>query len=62
MSILVMGRIAAGTPISALQNPTHSISLSPDFLASGEHYALEIKGDSIIGVLGDHPGRASGTK
>ena len=53
MSIPVMGRIAAGTPISAIQNPTHSISLSPDFLAGGEHYALEVKGDSMIeaGIL-----------
>jgi repressor LexA len=52
-TIPVMGRIAAGTPISAIQNPTHSISLSPDFLASGEHYALEVKGDSMIeaGIL-----------
>jgi len=53
MSIPVMGRIAAGTPITAIQNPTHSITLSPDFLAGGEHYALEVKGDSMIdaGIL-----------
>jgi repressor LexA len=52
-SIPVMGRIAAGTPITAIQNPTHSITLSPDFLAGGEHYALEVKGDSMIdaGIL-----------
>jgi repressor LexA len=43
-----MVRIAAGTPISAIQNRSHSIALSPDFLASGEHYALEVKGDSMI--------------
>ncbi|MDB5589797.1 transcriptional repressor LexA [Enterovirga sp.] len=48
VSIPVMGRIAAGTPISAIQNRSHSIALSPDFLASGEHYALEVKGDSMI--------------
>jgi repressor LexA len=48
-SIPVMGRIAAGTPIAAIQNPSHSISLSADFLASGgDHYALEVKGDSMI--------------
>lgn len=54
VSIPVMGRIAAGTPISAIQSPSHSITVSPDFLASGgEHYALEVKGDSMIdaGIL-----------
>jgi repressor LexA len=46
--IPVMGRIAAGTPISAIQNNSHTISMSQDFLSSGEHYALEIRGDSMI--------------
>jgi repressor LexA len=52
-SIPVMGRIAAGTPVSAIQNRSHSISLSPDFLGSGEHFALEVRGDSMIdaGIL-----------
>lgn len=52
--IPVMGRIAAGTPISAIQSRSHSIAVSPDFLASGgEHYALEVRGDSMIdaGIL-----------
>jgi repressor LexA len=53
VAIPVMGRIAAGTPISALQSRSHSISLPPDFLGSGEHYALEVRGDSMIdaGIL-----------
>ena len=53
VQIPVMGRIAAGTPIAAIQNPSHSISLSPDFLAGGEHYALEVRGDSMVdaGIL-----------
>jgi len=53
LSIPVMGRIAAGTPISAIQNRSHSISISPDFLAAGEHYALEVRGDSMVdaGIL-----------
>jgi repressor LexA len=46
--IPVMGRIAAGTPISAIQNNSHTISVCQDFLSSGEHYALEIRGDSMI--------------
>jgi repressor LexA len=53
VQIPVMGRIAAGTPISAIQNTSHSITLSPDFLAQGEHYALEVRGDSMVeaGIL-----------
>lgn len=53
VSIPVMGRIAAGTPISAIQNRSHSITLSHDFLAQGEHYALEVRGDSMVeaGIL-----------
>jgi repressor LexA len=53
LSIPVMGRIAAGTPISAIQNRSHSVTLSPDFLTQGEHYALEVRGDSMVeaGIL-----------
>jgi len=49
----VMGRIAAGTPITALQSQGHAIPMSPDFLAGGEHFALEVKGDSMVeaGIL-----------
>jgi repressor LexA len=46
--IPVMGRIAAGTPISAIQNRSHTVDVSPDFLSHGEHYALEVRGDSMI--------------
>ena len=48
VTIPVMGRIAAGTPITALQSRSHTISLPPDMLPSGEHYALEVRGDSMI--------------
>ena len=54
-SVPVMGRIAAGTPISAIEHQTHSIAVSPDMLGSGEHYALEVKGDSMI-EAGIHDG------
>lgn len=47
-NIPVMGRIAAGVPISAIQNNTHDISVPVDMLGGGEHYALEVKGDSMI--------------
>jgi len=47
------GRIAAGTPIEALQTRSHTISVPPDMLGSGEHYALEVRGDSMVdaGIL-----------
>jgi repressor LexA len=48
VAIPVMGRIAAGTPISAIQSRSHTISLPPDMLTPGEHYALEVRGDSMI--------------
>ncbi|ESX45473.1 transcriptional repressor LexA [Mesorhizobium sp. RSR565B] len=48
ISIPVMGRIAAGVPIDAIQHQTHSISVPPDMIMGGEHYALEVKGDSMI--------------
>jgi repressor LexA len=53
ISIPVMGRIAAGTPISAIQARSHSIALPPDMLSSGEHFALEVRGDSMVeaGIL-----------
>lgn len=53
VTIPVMGRIAAGTPIAAIQEQSHSVTMSPDFLAGGEHYALEVRGDSMIeaGIL-----------
>ncbi|MGV1793905.1 transcriptional repressor LexA [Rhizobium lusitanum] len=47
-SVPVMGRIAAGVPISAIQNNTHDITVPADMLGSGEHYALEVRGDSMI--------------
>lgn len=46
--IPVMGRIAAGVPIAAIQNQTRTISLPPEMIGPGDHYALEVKGDSMI--------------
>ena len=53
VAVPVMGRIAAGTPISALQTRSHTIALPPEFLTAGDHYALEVRGDSMIeaGIL-----------
>ena len=48
VSIPVMGRIAAGTPISAIQSESHSVSVPAELIAGGEHFALEVRGDSMI--------------
>lgn len=47
-SIPLYGSIAAGTPIEAIRNEVSHIDLPPSLLSSGEHYALEVKGDSMI--------------
>jgi repressor LexA len=49
----LMGRIAAGTPISAIQTRVQTLAMPPEFLGSGEHFALEVRGDSMIeaGIL-----------
>ncbi len=47
----VMGRIAAGTPIEAIQNVSSHVAVPEQMLdAAGDHYALEVKGDSMIDV------------
>ncbi len=51
--IPLMGKIAAGVPISAIQHQTRSLALPPDMIGKGEHYALEVEGDSMVnaGIL-----------
>ncbi|WP_346912238.1 transcriptional repressor LexA [uncultured Roseibium sp.] len=53
IEVPVMGRIAAGVPIEAIQTHSHSITVPADLLGKGEHYALEVRGDSMIeaGIL-----------
>jgi repressor LexA len=46
--IPLMGRIAAGVPISAIEDHTDDIAVPPSMLGSGEHFALEVQGDSMI--------------
>ena len=53
IAVPVMGRIAAGTPIEAIQTRSHVINMPADLLTAGEHFALEVRGDSMIeaGIL-----------
>ncbi|MFB9149338.1 transcriptional repressor LexA [Roseovarius ramblicola] len=49
LSLPVMGRIAAGTPIEAIAHASHNISVPAGMISGqGDHYALEVKGDSMI--------------
>ena len=51
----LLGRIAAGTPIEAVRDATNMIDIPPGMLTSGDHYALEVDGDSMIDA-GIHDG------
>jgi len=53
IAVPVMGRIAAGTPIEAIQTKSHVISMPADMIGNGDHFALEVRGDSMIeaGIL-----------
>ena len=49
----LIGRIAAGAPIEALRDHSRTIDMPASMLGAGEHYALEVEGDSMIdaGIL-----------
>ena len=46
--ISVLGSIAAGTPIEAIQQEVDKVTLPEDLKNKGEHYGLKVKGDSMI--------------
>jgi repressor LexA len=53
----ILGRIAAGTPIDAIQHERERLPVPESMLGTGEHYVLEVQGDSMIeaGILdGDY--------
>jgi len=53
----VLGRIAAGTPIEAIQQERDRLPVPESLLGAGEHFILEVQGDSMInaGILdGDY--------
>lgn len=51
LELPVMGRIAAGVPIEAIAEVSHHIAVPGSMLSGrGEHYALEVRGDSMIGI------------
>ena len=46
--ISILGSIAAGTPIEAIQQEVDKVSLPEDLQNNGEHFGLKVKGDSMI--------------
>ncbi|MBC7141688.1 MAG: transcriptional repressor LexA [Rhodobacteraceae bacterium] len=49
LELPVMGRIAAGVPIEAISEVSHHVAVPGSMIAGrGQHYALEVKGDSMI--------------
>ena len=50
VALPLLGRIAAGTPIEALSDPTSHLELPASMIGNGDHFALEIVGDSMIGA------------
>ena len=53
VNVPLVGRIAAGTPIEALQNKMGDVPVPGGMIGRGGHYALEVTGDSMInaGIL-----------
>jgi len=45
-----VGKIAAGNPIAALEDSYNMMSVPPSMMGKGDHFALEIEGDSMTGA------------
>ena len=58
VAVPVMGRIAAGTPIEAIQNKSHVINVPPDMLSDGR--AFRARGARRFDDRGRHPRRRHG--
>lgn len=48
VSLPLYGRIAAGAPIEAIRDNSNTIEVPPSMIGRGEHFALEVAGDSMI--------------
>jgi repressor LexA len=48
-SVPVVGRVAAGRPLLAVENREGELSLGPALLGTGTHFALRVQGDSMVG-------------
>jgi repressor LexA len=48
-SVPILGRIAAGQPIEAVDTPDAELPIAPAYLGGGDHFALVVSGDSMTG-------------
>ena len=48
LELPVMGKIAAGVPIAAISEVSHKVAVPGQMVGKGNHYALEVQGDSMI--------------
>src|SRR5262249_42545831 len=56
-AVPILGRVVAGKPLLAVENYDGMLSLGPDLLGKGPHFALQVHGDSMVGagiVEGDY--------
>ena len=53
VAVPLYGKIAAGTPIEAISASDREVEIPAAFIGAGEHYALEVEGDSMVdaGIL-----------
>ena len=54
LQIPLIGLIAAGTPIEAIEDKSQEISIPLSMVGSGKHYALQVKGESMINAGINH--------
>jgi len=50
VTVPILGKVAAGIPILAVENQEGSVLLSQDLLGKGVHFAMRVRGDSMIGA------------
>src|SRR5215467_12112310 len=49
-AVPILGRVVAGKPLLAVENYDGLLSLGPDLLGKGPHFALQVHGDSMVGA------------
>ena len=48
IALPLYGKIAAGNPIEAINDPSQNIMVPNSLIGQGDHYALEVEGDSMV--------------
>ena len=48
IALPLYGKIAAGNPIEAINDPSQNIAVPNSLIGQGDHYALQVEGDSMV--------------